>query len=193
MGRRSITGGVIPANGRRIQFDFTIDRARYRPTLPWEPTEANLRSAREHLRRIKARIAAGTFNFADEFPDFRGLHKLPLSLRAQTCSNVFDAFLRHEETRVIKGDLAPATLASHRIAKVSIMSGAPPSARSHFSAYGIRPWSRWPIRTLGKKRRTTTPSVRYGAHSSSDIGIAPRSAIPPRPLRALASAKKTGR
>ncbi len=25
MGRRSITGGVIPANGRRIQFDFTID------------------------------------------------------------------------------------------------------------------------------------------------------------------------
>lgn len=91
MGRRSITGGVIPANGRRIQFDFTIDRARYRPTLPWEPTEANLRSAREHLRRIKARIAAGTFNFADEFPDFRGLHNLPLPLRAQTCSEVFDA------------------------------------------------------------------------------------------------------
>ena len=86
MGRRSITGGVIPANGRRIQFDFTIDRARYRPTLPWEPTEANLRSAREHLRRIKARIAAGTFNFVDEFPDFRGLHKLPLPLRAQACS-----------------------------------------------------------------------------------------------------------
>jgi integrase len=27
---------------------------------------------------------------------------------------VFDAFLRHEETRVAKGDLAPATLASHR-------------------------------------------------------------------------------
>ena len=65
---------------------------------------------------------------------------------------MFDAFLRHEETRVAKGDLAPATLASHRIAKVSIMSGAPPSARSHFSAYGIRPWSRWPTRTLGKKK-----------------------------------------
>jgi hypothetical protein len=35
-------------------------------------------------------------------------------LRAQTCSDVFDAFLRHETTRVAKGDLAPATLSSHR-------------------------------------------------------------------------------
>jgi hypothetical protein len=114
MGRRSITGGVIPANGRRIQFDFAIEGVRYRPTLRWEPTEANLRRAREHLRRIKARIAAGTFNFAEEFPDFRRLHELPLTLRAQTCAEVFDAFLRHEERRVAKGDLAPATLASHR-------------------------------------------------------------------------------
>lgn len=114
MGRRSITGGVIPTHSRRIQFDFAIGGVRYRPTLCWEPTEANLRRAREHLRRIKARIAAGTFNFAEEFPDFRGLHQLPLPLRAQTCSEVFDAFLRHGEMRVAKGDLAPATLASHR-------------------------------------------------------------------------------
>lgn len=53
MGRRSITGGVIPANGRRIQFDFAIEGVRYRPTLRSDPTEANLRHAREHLRRIK--------------------------------------------------------------------------------------------------------------------------------------------
>jgi hypothetical protein len=46
MGRRSVTGGVIPANARRIQFDFAIEGVRYRPTLPWEPTEANLRRAR---------------------------------------------------------------------------------------------------------------------------------------------------
>ena len=91
MGRRSITGGVIPTHSR-IQFDFAIEGVRYRPTLPWEPTEANLRRAREHLRRIKTRIAAGTFNFAEEFPHFRGLHKLPLPLRAKTCSDVFDAY-----------------------------------------------------------------------------------------------------
>jgi len=114
MGRRSTTDGVIPTHSRRIQVDFAIDGVRYRPTLCWEPTEANLRRAREHLRRIKARIAAGTFNFAEEFPDFRGLHQLPLPLRAQTCSEVFDAFLQHEATRVARGDLAPATLASHR-------------------------------------------------------------------------------
>jgi hypothetical protein len=63
---------------------------------------------------MKTGIAAGTFNFDEEFPDFRGLHKLPLPLRAQACSDVFDAFLCHEEMRVAKGDLAPATLASHR-------------------------------------------------------------------------------
>lgn len=114
MGRRSTTGGVMPTHSRRIQLDFAIDGVRYRPTLCWEPTEANLRRARDHLRRIKARIAAGTFNFAEEFPDFRGLDKLPLPLRAKSCSEAFDAFLRHEETRVAKGDLAAATLASHR-------------------------------------------------------------------------------
>src|SRR6185312_12208556 len=43
MGRPSITGGVTPANGHRIQFDFSIDGVRYRPTLRREPTEANLR------------------------------------------------------------------------------------------------------------------------------------------------------
>lgn len=97
-----------------IRFAFAGDGVRYRPTLRWEPTEANLRRVREHLRRIEARIAAGTFCFAEEFPDFRGLQKLPLPLREQTCFDVFDAFLPHEETRVTKGDLALATLASRR-------------------------------------------------------------------------------
>jgi hypothetical protein len=41
MGRRSISGGVAPA-GTRIQFDFSIDRQRSRPTLPWIPSETNL-------------------------------------------------------------------------------------------------------------------------------------------------------
>lgn len=66
MGRISRTGGVAPLGHKRIQFDFTIDGVRYRPTLPWIPHEANLRRAREHLRRIKARILAGTFIFTDE-------------------------------------------------------------------------------------------------------------------------------
>lgn len=42
MGRRSTTGGVSPFGHHRIQFDFTIDGTRYRPTLPWTPHEANL-------------------------------------------------------------------------------------------------------------------------------------------------------
>jgi integrase len=42
MGRRSITGGVLPAGPGRIQFNFIIDGVRFRPTLPWTPNQVNL-------------------------------------------------------------------------------------------------------------------------------------------------------
>jgi hypothetical protein len=77
MGRNSITGGVTPAGPTRIQFDFTIKRQRFRPTLSWTPNDANLRRARAYLARMKAQIVAGTFCFADEFLRYKGLHRLP--------------------------------------------------------------------------------------------------------------------
>jgi integrase len=110
----STTGGVIPIGGRRVRFDFTLEGVRFRPTLPWIPHEANLRRAQAPLVRIKARIEAGAFCFAEEFPDYRGVHHIPMPLRAQSCGAVFDAFLRHGAARVARGDLAPITLASHR-------------------------------------------------------------------------------
>ena len=76
MGRKSNTGGVT-AGRERIQFDFKFGGVRYRPTLLRAPTETNLRRAREHLVGIKERIAAGTFSFAEEFPDFLHLNRVP--------------------------------------------------------------------------------------------------------------------
>jgi integrase len=114
MGRKSITGGVMPAGPARIQFDFRIEGQRFRPTLLWAPTETNLRRARATLARIKAQIAAGTFCFADEFPRYKGLSGLPPPFRARTCGEVFDAFLRHEEARLAGDDLAAVTVTSHR-------------------------------------------------------------------------------
>jgi hypothetical protein len=114
MGRKSITGGVAPAGAARIQFDFYIDRVRFRPTIRWIPNEANLRRARTYLARIKAQIAAGTFCFADEFPDYQHLRQVPVPLSARTCGEVFDAFLRHDEGRLARDDLAASTVASHR-------------------------------------------------------------------------------
>jgi integrase len=114
MGRRSTTGGVIPAGFSRIRFDFTVDGQRFRPTLRWTPNETNLQRARIHLARIKAQIAAGTFCFSDEFPRYRGLERLPRDLRPRTCGEIFDDFLRHEEARLARGDLAAVTVASHR-------------------------------------------------------------------------------
>jgi Arm DNA-binding domain len=54
MGRKSITGGVMPAGAHRNRFDFSIDGKRFRPTLPWIPNETNLRRARSYIARIKA-------------------------------------------------------------------------------------------------------------------------------------------
>jgi Arm DNA-binding domain len=85
-----------PARHHRIQFDFMIDGVRYRPMLRWIPHEANLRRAREHLARIKSRIAAGMSRFIDELPSYRGRQTLRLPMTSRTCSDVFDAFLRHE-------------------------------------------------------------------------------------------------
>ena len=104
----------MPAGSGRIRFDFSIEGQRFRPTLTWIPNETNLERARIYLARIKAQIAAGTFCFADDFPRYRGLHKLPRTLQPQSCGEVFDDFLRHEEARLARGDLAPATVVSHR-------------------------------------------------------------------------------
>jgi integrase len=114
MGRKSKTGGVSAAGRERIQFDFKFGGVRYRPTLLRAPTETNLRNAREHLVGIKERIAAGTFSFAEEFPDFLHLNRVPDDGCPRMCAHVFDAFLAHCESRVAKNDMATATLDSYR-------------------------------------------------------------------------------
>ena len=65
-------------------------------------------------RSHQGQIAAGTFCCADEFPRYRGLHTLPPDLQQRSCGEVFDDFLRHEEARLARGDLAAVTVTSHR-------------------------------------------------------------------------------
>ena len=114
MGRRSISGGVVAKGHDRIQFEFMLDGVRYRPSLRRPPTEANLRRAREHLKEIKLRIRAGTFCFAEEFPDFRDLQKIIAPSQAHSCNQVFDAFLGHCQARVARNDMSTTTLESYR-------------------------------------------------------------------------------
>jgi integrase len=114
MGRRSLSGGVCAAGLDRVQFTFMFEGIRYRPTLPWTPTEANLRRARQHLIGIKTRILAGTFSFAEEFPDYRHIKKVPRCGSPRTCDQVFDEYLAHCSARVVRHDLATVTLTSYR-------------------------------------------------------------------------------
>jgi hypothetical protein len=114
MGRRSIANGVSPKGISRIQFDFVVDGVRFRPSLPWSPTPSNLDRARKLNTRIKAQIELGTFVFSEVFPKFRGIQSLPAQVSARSCEEIFEEFLRHEEARVARDDLAPVTLRSHR-------------------------------------------------------------------------------
>jgi integrase len=114
MGSKWFTGGVVAAPRGRIQFDFRLDGVRYRPTIKRPPSEANLRRARERLEVIKRKIEAGTFSFADEFPDYRFLPRLSGAYKVRLCDDVFDAYLAHCEARVGRDDLASATLGGYR-------------------------------------------------------------------------------
>ncbi len=114
MGRRSLTSGVQAKGRDRIQFDFEFEGVRYRPTVRRVPSEGNLRRAAKQLEDLKARIAKGMFNFAEEFPDYRGLAKVDASARILTCNTVFDDFLQHCESRMAKNDLAFITVDGYR-------------------------------------------------------------------------------
>jgi len=50
MGSTWFTGEVVGAPHRRIQFDFTFEGVRYRPSIRRPPSEANLRRAPERLK-----------------------------------------------------------------------------------------------------------------------------------------------
>jgi len=71
MGGRTLNRGVRAKGSDRIEFEFVYQGKRYRPSLIRVPSETNLRRAAEQLRNIKVRIKFGTFNFKEEFPDYR--------------------------------------------------------------------------------------------------------------------------
>jgi hypothetical protein len=65
--------------------------------------------ARKRLLEIKQRIAAGTFVFAEEFPDYRFIKNVEAPQKRRTCDQVFDEFLLACDSRVAKKDLALVT------------------------------------------------------------------------------------
>lgn len=108
MGRRSESGGVT-AKGERIQFDFSVNGERYRPTIDMRPTKANLQYAARRLVDIKRRITLGTFSFAEEFPNYRFIGSITGPANRPTFKVVGELFLAS-----IKGDVEHATHVSYR-------------------------------------------------------------------------------
>ncbi len=114
--------GVRAKGPNSIQFTIWYQGTRYRPTVVRPSTEANLRRARKQLEDIQQRIQDGTFSFAEEFPDCRGIDALPATHSQKppepppqrTCGQVFDAYLRHCQVRVASKDLAFSTYNAYR-------------------------------------------------------------------------------
>src|SRR5882757_3311636 len=110
--------GVRAKGPNRIQFTIWYRGKRYRPTVARASTEANLRRARKQLEDIEARIEHGTFDFSEEFPDYRYIDDLPEQKLEQaakrTCNQLFDAFLRHCQMRVASKDMAFSTCNAYR-------------------------------------------------------------------------------
>jgi len=114
LANKSKAYGVTAKGSARIQYDFMLDGARYRPTLPRIPTEANLKRAGGLLEDIKERIRTGTFCFEEEFPDYRYMERVIDPSQIRTCNQVFDQFLEHCEARLARHDLADSTLSTYR-------------------------------------------------------------------------------
>ncbi len=177
MGRKSIRGGVCALGSDRIQFDFEFDGVRYRPTLKRSPTEANLKRARKQLVEMRQRIAAGTFVFAEEFPDYRLIKNVELPQKRRTCDQVFDEFLLACDSRVAKKDLAFVTARGY--AKLLVQIWRPRSDRgsSRRSDTLSSPRSRTP--TNGRRKPTTTRSAWFAAPSTTGTGITRRNTTRP--------------
>ena len=126
MGKKAKFSGVRAKGTDRIEFEFWYNGVRYRPTLERVPSEANLRRSYKQLVDIKLRIKTGTFNFEEEFPDYRFKGVLPSAdgskngekeveeRKPETCNQVFDRFIAHCELRVSKDDMALSTLNGYR-------------------------------------------------------------------------------
>lgn len=130
MGRKSRSGGIT-AKGDRIQFDITVgagaNRKRYRPTINETPTEANLRRARKRAEGIGRRIANGTFNFAEEFPDYKFIDDVADKTESPTFRAVAMQYLKS-----IRSEVEFATFESYRkilgMPKAALEKDADPSA-----------------------------------------------------------------
>ena len=156
MGRKTGLSGVR-GKGNRIEIEFQFEGKRYRPTFARIPTEANLS---KQLQEIKARIAAGNFNFEEEFPDYRFLKDVQSAPQSEerVCDQVFDDFLEHCSAPVTMKDLAFVTL-----------NGDRKSASVPFLRCATQSFQRQSVSTSGRRKLTTMLSARFVVHSSTAI------------------------
>ena len=132
-------------------IDQRLQEFRRKPTSD-EPTS--------NCKEIKARIAAGNFNFEEEFPDYRFLKDVQSAPQSEerVCDQGFVDFLEHCSARVTMKDLAFVT-----------SNGDRKSASVPFLRCATQSFQRQSVSTSGRRKLTTTLSARFVVHSSTAI------------------------
>ncbi len=102
MGR---TGDGVELRTASIRVSFTLNKERVRETLEIPPTPANEKYARRLVHTIKQRIAAGTFDYAEFFPDSP---RAPRTAKTQLFGEMCATWLK------TKGQMATKTLNQYR-------------------------------------------------------------------------------
>lgn len=98
-------GDGVEPRGQSIRIGFSWAGERCRETLDLRPTPGNLKYATRLVATIKQRIEAGTFDYAEFFPESKRVQEQP---QAHTFGGLCDTWLK------TKGRLADKTLNQYR-------------------------------------------------------------------------------
>lgn len=87
----------VRARSGSIQIDFRYNNERCRETVPIEPTAANLKHAANLRGEILHKIALGTFNYAEYFPNSERAKKYTQPVLAVTFTQYAELYLKSLE------------------------------------------------------------------------------------------------
>ena len=99
---------------KSLQITFAFRGVTCREVLRLDPSAANVRFAANLLGEIKSKIAKGTFNYGEYFPDSKRAALFGHVASRKSLGDLLDAYLAGCEKACKLGNLSPATINGYR-------------------------------------------------------------------------------
>jgi hypothetical protein len=107
-----------------LQITFAFRGVTCREVLRLDPSAANIKFAANLLGEIKSKIAKGTFNYGEYFPDSKRAALFGHVASKLSLADLLDAYLAGCEKAAKLGNLSPSTLNGYRKI-VKVLNGYP--------------------------------------------------------------------